>query len=166
MQPCFGSFNSHRLLFIHFGSETARHKGDGERERWLVVRMTSFFFLLLVIFLLLFYLFSAAPISPLFLRPLIGINNAFLAWMSDEMDCPSCCTPRGGNRVVKIQPNINKPASNLKGRTKRDTTTTTYTQTPKQATNRKETQTWMEEHPLSPSLHSTGKRKEKKIQAV
>jgi hypothetical protein len=41
-------------------------------------------------FSVLFYLFSAAPISPPLLRPLIGINNAFLAWMSNEMDCPSC----------------------------------------------------------------------------
>ena len=45
-------------------------------------------------FSVLFYLFSAAPIFPPLLRPLIGINNAFLAWMSNEMDCPSCYSTR------------------------------------------------------------------------
>jgi hypothetical protein len=53
----------------------------------------SFPFLLLVIFCCCFICFLRRRFSPLFLRPLIGINNAFLAWMSDEMDCPSCCTP-------------------------------------------------------------------------
>jgi hypothetical protein len=93
------------LLFIHFGSRGDKVCGVGglyyverERERWLlVVRMTKYSFLFLFFFLLFFVVvlsvFCGADFPPLFLRPLIGINNAFLAWMSDEMDCPSCCTP-------------------------------------------------------------------------